>query len=148
MKRLIITASTLLLTAAPALAENISLEPGKWESTTTMSMEMTMNGQTMSMPIGPRSATRCVTPEDATFDPDNVMDENCTMTEYEQSGNTISFSIACTQDGMTMTGDMEMTLSDDRKSTSGSMTMIGSHPQVGQVNITGDVSGQHVGACS
>ena len=47
-----------------------------------------------------------------------------------------------------MTGTMEMTLSADHKSTTGTMNMQGTSPQIGVVNVVGNVSGKHTGACS
>ena len=148
MKRLILSAAALTLAAAPAVAEELKLETGQWENTINMSMEMNMGGQTMSMPMGPQVNSRCVTEEDATFNPDNITEEGCSVNYYTEEGRTISFNIQCSRDGMDLDGDMEVTLGADGKSTTGTMVLTGVSQQVGEVKINADISGKHTGACT
>lgn len=113
MKRLILTL-TLALTAFPALAVD-HLKPGQWD----MTINMTGMGQ-------PMHVQQCITPEQAAMkQPVNPAgDQNCTVKNYQQKGNTVSGDLICTN-GMKATGRFETTMNGDTGYRS-KMTLSGS----------------------
>lgn len=148
MKRLTSIMAALMLAATPAFAEELALEHGQWENTISMTMQMDMGGQSLTMPMPAQTTSHCVNEDNDSFDPDNMAQDGCTVSDYTEEGRSISFNIQCLQDGVTMTGTMVMSLSADARSTSGTMNMTGSSPQIGVVNVVGNVSGKHAGVCS
>ena len=83
------------------------MRPGNWEVT----MEMDMPGMPMKMP--PMKTTRCVTQQE--IDSPNrglpsgpqKNPNDCKITDYKQSGNTVSWNVACAgQQPMTGSGEL------------------------------------------
>jgi len=105
---------TLLGVSAVALMAQSGIRPGRWET----SMQMEMAGSPVQMP--PMKTTRCVTPAEAK-DPSSLQagppggrggKSDCKVSDQKMSGNTISWTIACSSPD-TMTGTGEMTFGDD-----------------------------------
>jgi len=105
---------TLLGVSAVALMAQGGIRPGRWET----SMQMEMAGSPVQMP--PMKTTRCVTPAEAK-DPSSLQagppggrggKSDCKVSDQKMSGNTISWTIACSSPD-TMTGTGEMTFGDD-----------------------------------
>lgn len=148
MKRIVFAAAALGLAAAPAFAQDFRMQPGEWENTTDMTMTMTMNGQTMNFPVPAESTTECVTEEDATFDPESLADESCTVSEVQQSARSLSFKMTCVQDGTTMAGKMDATLNEAGTEVNATMTMAGTNQQMGgQMTVKGDITSRRIGDC-
>lgn len=147
-KRFAAATAALCLTAGPALAEQLSLEPGQWEHTMEMTMSMTMNGQAMSMPTQSQTRSECVTEEEATFDPQSVASEGCSVEDVNQQGRSLSFTMVCDQQGVSLTGEMDMSLSQDGRSMSGEMSLAGSGPGMESMAMTGTFSGERTGDCA
>lgn len=150
MKRLALCAAALALFAAPALAQediDLAINPGMWENSSTIAMQMNMNGQTMDIPAQTQSTEECLSQEDARFSLNDVTDQGCTVSDVTQSDSSVSFSMSCEQDGMVMTGDMTMTVSEDGNSTFGEMTLNGAQPGMGTVDMTGTFAGTRTGDC-
>ncbi len=148
MKCIILSAAALAMTATPAFSEAFRMQPGEWENTTEMTMTMVMNGQSMNFPVPAEATTECVTEEDATFDPESLADESCTISNVQQNARTLSFEMTCAQDGTAMNGKMEASLNEAGTAITGTMTMAGTNAQMGgQMTITGNISSTRIGDC-
>lgn len=150
MKRLALTALVLALAPAAALAQDdidLRINPGMWENTSTISMQMDMNGQTMDIPAQTQSTSECLSDEDARFSLEDVTEQGCSVSNVNQTGNSVSFSMSCDQNGVAMTGEMTMTVSDDGNTTSGEMTLNGSQPGMGTMTMNGTFEGARSGDC-
>lgn len=103
--------------AGTVCAAGVSIDPGMWEMTSTM---------TMTMMPGPRSNTvkECIendeiSPEDFNMDKDNP----CNITDMNVEGNTARWSISCAAaGGPVMEGQWEFTSGGDSISGKGSMS--------------------------
>ena len=104
-RRLALAAAVLML-FVPLVAQ-APRQDGRWQVT----MEMSMPDMPMNMP--PFTTEQCLTPEDVK-NPQAVVPQgrgnqqgNCTVSDYKQSGNKISWSMKCEgQNAMTGTGEM------------------------------------------
>ena len=130
--------ASLMLTGT-ASAEGVSIDPGMWEMTSTM---------TMTMMPEPRSTTvkECI--EDDEISPESFnMDEEspCTISEMSVEGNTARWSISCpTGGGPVMEGQWEFTSSGNTISGNGSMSTDFNGQTMG-FNMTWE--GKRVGDC-
>jgi Protein of unknown function (DUF3617) len=129
-----------LLAGATAVVAQGTMRPGRWEITS----QMEMAGSPVQMP--PMKTTRCVTPEEAK-DPASLQQgpgrggkNDCKVTDQKQSGNTLSWKMACAAP-QSMTGTGEITLTDD--SYTGTMKM--TTPQ-GSMSMKMD--GKRLGDCT
>ena len=134
------------LAPSDAAAQAPPMRPGLWE----VSVQTEMVGMPMAMPM--ITASHCVTP-DMLESPDGVfqggplggpmqMDQtqsDCAMEEYNVSGQTVTWTMSCTQpQAVTVTG--EMTFTDDRYTgTMQSTTPAGP--------MTMNLDARRVGAC-
>lgn len=98
-------------------AEGISIEPGKWEMISTM---------TMTMMPQPKTTTVIECIKEDVFDPSafNADEENpCMIEELKFDSNTARWSISCPTEGdMTMDGAWEVTSNGDTLSGKGNMS--------------------------
>ena len=134
--------------AGSATAQSLSAEPGKWENKTTLTGTIESPQMSMKLPGRTVSNTQCITEEDASFSPDDIAQDGCTVSNVKQDGRTMSYDMSCSEGGGSMTGSMEATVSEDGKSVTGTMTMQGSQPGAGKIDMAGDFSGKWTGACS
>ena len=112
-----LTGLATVMFAGTAIAEGVSINPGMWEMTSTM---------TMTMMPEPRSTTvkECIeedelNPESFNMDKDNP----CTISDMAVEANTARWSISCsTGGGPLMEGQWEFTSSGDAISGNGSMS--------------------------
>ena len=142
------TAATLaVLLSGAASAQSLGVKPGKWETQTTFTGKVTAQGMSFNLPGQTTTTTNCITEEDASFKPEDMAGDTCTPSNVKSTDSSISFDITCDQEGSTLTGTMEATASDDGKSVTGVMTMNGSY-QGGSMAMTGNYSGERLGACS
>jgi len=115
--RIVLTALVAVSMPGLTMADGLSIEPGKWQMTSTV--EMSMMGQPQV-----HSSTECLSeselnPEDFNMDKDS----SCDISEMLVNGNTASWSINCAaQGGMQMKGQWEMTSEGDSISGGGSMS--------------------------
>lgn len=89
----IVTAILLALVLPAATFAADTMHDGYWELTTTMEMA----GMPMQMP--PSTMQHCYTKEEVK-DPKKTIttDKDCTITEFKQSGNKITWKMKCTGD--------------------------------------------------
>lgn len=133
----------LLAFPAAAVAQS-PIRPGRWE----VAMQMQMPNMPIQMPE--MKTTQCITPEQAK-DPSKSLPSgpqngrgaaknDCKVSDYKVSGNTVTWSMACTQpEALTSTG--EMSFSDD--SYDGTVKM-----NMQQGAMTMKVAGKRLGDCT
>jgi hypothetical protein len=134
-----------LFAAAVVLAQS-GMRPGQWEVTTQMQMPNMPAG--FQMPA--MKMTQCVTPEQAK-DPANTVPrqagrgrggkDDCKVSDLKTTGNTVTWSIACTSPDK-VTGTGEMTLAGD-DSYSSTMKMV-----MAQGEMTMKATGKRIGDCT
>jgi len=114
---IILTGLATVFLAGNLNAAGVSINPGMWEMTSTMTMSMMPEPQTTT-------EKECVeedelSPEDFNMDEDNP----CTIKDVNVEGNTARWSISCaTGGGPAMDGQWEFTSSGDSITGSGSMS--------------------------
>jgi len=118
MIRTLFASSAVALFAASAMAAPVQFTPGKW----TADMTMNAGGQSFS-----ESMTDCMGAQEANMEPTALAQEfaggaNCTASNVQQSGNSVSFQMSCpgeamnsaditltyTQSNFTMNGDIQL----------------------------------------
>ncbi len=117
--RLILIQVVLLALAMDAHAKGITVEPGLWEMTSTMSMPMLPQPQTHSM-------TECFEKGEISMEDVGTgdMDPNCTFATAQVSGATLSWSFDCpVEGGGTSHGEWQATSHGDRVEGNGKITM-------------------------
>ena len=136
---IILTGLATLFLASSASAAGVSIDPGMWEMTSTM---------TMTMMPKPRSQTvkECIEDDEISPESFNMDKENpCNITDVNIEGSTARWSISCsTADGPMMEGQWEFTSHGDSISGKGSMTTEFSGQTMG-FDMTW--VGNRVGAC-
>lgn len=94
-----------LLPGAAHAEETLKIEPGLWETTTSTESPMFPQPQV-------RTNESCVTPDQAEFNPQRLVQEakECSITDQSRDGNKINWSMICkTQMGeATATGSAEV----------------------------------------
>ena len=142
MKHSILLAAWLLLPTA-AMADSFTMNPGKWEFTTSMTMPMFPKPQITT-------TTDCITEEEATKDPisDLVNDGNCRILNRKKKGNRLSFEMECRNEGTTSRGKGHFISKGN--SASGSMEMTIKMPQMpaGTMTMKTSWQGKRIGACN
>ena len=116
------------------------MRPGNWETT----MEMDMPGMPMKMP--PMKNTRCVTQQE--IDSPNrglpsgpqKNPNDCKISDYKQSGNTVSWNVACSGQ-QPMTGSGELKFNND--AYDGVIKMM-----MNQQQMTMKMAGKRLGDCT
>ncbi len=150
-KSILVLACCCLLLPAAALAGGYSMNPGKWQFTTTVTMPMLPAPQVSTN-------TECVSKEEAERDPlANLVDVgNCTITKKEMHGANLDFEMECNEKGMTSKGKGHF--SAHGNTVSGSMEMSMEMPKMegaqgipgmptGPMKITTSWKGERIGAC-
>ena len=133
------TGLAAILLAGSASAEGVSINPGMWEMTSTM---------TMSMMPQPRSTTvkECIEKDELSPESFNMEEDNpCNISDVNIDDNTARWSINCpTEGGPVMEGNWEFTSNGDSINGSGSMSAeFGGQPM--SFNMTWE--GKRVGNC-
>jgi hypothetical protein len=119
----LLAAVSVAALATPAIADE---RPGNlWNTTSQMSMP--------GMPAMPPQSMQLCTAKEWTQPPPAPAGQTCTQSNFQQTGNKVTWSIACTGE-MDMTGEGEITFDDDSYTgtilfDAGGMTMT--------VNLTG-----------
>lgn len=145
--RLMLTAATCLALAGVSQAEGLKIQPGQWENTSTFNVEIVANGETMSLPPQTEMDQDCVTEEDATFDPKDLAQEGCTASDINTNGTSMSFKVNCDNNGVVMTGEVDVETSNDGNEVNGTISLSGEQPGMGTFAMAGTISGKRVGVC-
>lgn len=120
-----------------------SIEPGEWEY--TMKMKMEMPGMPASMPEMSNTFTSCVTAKDPTVETPEMRDAGCKMLDRKVSGNSLRYTAICTQGDSVL--EMRYRLTYDRTRMKGEVDQV--HKVGGQVQAKGKgtMAGKRIGAC-
>mgnify|MGYP001828715631 CR=1 FL=1 len=137
------TVFTLLLSLAAfnAVAEGITIEPGKWEMNTVMNMPMLPQPRVTTV-------TECmedeeITPESMLKDMDNSNAE-CTMDAQVIEENTMKWTLDCTEEMGSSRGEWQATSYGDTMKGDGAITM---QVQGQEIVMTMAWEGKRIGAC-
>jgi hypothetical protein len=127
------------LTAFNACADGITIEPGSWEMTSTMSMPMLPQPRVTTV-------TECmeeseITPESMT----DEMDSSCTFDVKVVEGNTMNWSMDCSGDEGSSRGEWHATSYGDTLEGAGTITI---DVQGQDMVMTMNWTGKRVGACN
>ena len=135
----ILTGLATVILASTASADGVSINPGMWEMTSTM---------TMSMMPQPRSTTvkECIKDSELSPESFNMEEDNpCNITEMSVDDNTARWSINCpTEGGPVMEGHWEFTSKGDSISGNGTMSAEFSGQTMGFVMSW---EGERIGNC-
>lgn len=125
----------MLITAIPAWC--LDLNPGKYEITVNVDMP----GMPQGMP--PQTMTQCLDKQNPVpnANPDS---QGCTVTDMKTKGNSITYTMTCNQQGMTIKSTGRMTYNGDTFEGD-SQTNMGS--QAGGMTITTVIKGKRIGTC-
>lgn len=138
---LALTMSPLIAHAAPDVSN--MMDPGLWE----MTVNMRIDGMPMSMPA--QTIRRCIT--QVTLDenqgipkPQTHGNVTCKTTSMDRSGNTVSWTMACTGQGdMQMDGIVAF---DSREAYHSTIHMAGTL-QGRQIRMTQTMQGKRISEC-
>lgn len=112
-----------------------NLKPGKWEITT----ETEMPGMPMQVP--PVTHTQCMTLDDMV--PQNSQSgQECQISNINVSGDTVTWTIVCTNQGGTMEGKGEICYKGDQMHGTMEMVMKGQG-----MRMTSRIKGRRIGNC-
>ena len=124
----------LIFSSANTFAD-VDINEGEWEISTKVSVP----GMPMEMPAA--SYKKCLTKKDL-VPQKSERDQNCEITDYKVSGNTVSWKMNCSGGrGGDMSGDGNVTYNGDTFSGTMNMMVSGNPPIVTTMN------GKRIGAC-
>lgn len=119
----------------PVSSFSLDFEPGEYEITSTMEMPG------MTMP--PQTITQCLT-QDEPVPSESMGESGCEISDMKTDGDTITWTMECSQQGQKVTTEGEMTYSGD--TFEGVMTTkMG--PQAGNMTLKTLISGKRIGSC-
>lgn len=139
----------MLLISSPVWSGGPTMKPGKWEFTTTITMPMMAQPQTMTN-------IECITQEQAQDDPLGALlkEGMCQLVSKKVRGNRIDFEVSCQSDkNVTSTGKGHFTTLGD--TASGEMEVVMNMPKMANMpNMEGremkmeqSWKGRRIGAC-
>ncbi len=135
----ILTGLATVILASTASADGVSINPGMWEMTSTM---------TMTMMPQPRTTTvkECIKDSEISPESFNMEEDNpCNITDMTVDGNTARWSINCpTEGGPVMEGHWEFTSNGDSINGNGTMSAEFSGQKMGFVMTW---EGKRIGNC-
>jgi Protein of unknown function (DUF3617) len=134
----LVVALAVAVTAVSVTAQNSPMRAGRWEVT----IQMEMPNMPVAMPA--MKNVRCVTQQEIDSPnkglPSGSKNPNdCKVSDYKVSGNTVTWAMACT--GPTMTGTGELRFTGD--AYEGAMKMM-----MEQQQMTMKMSGKRLGDCT
>ena len=137
----VVPALTLCLAAFNVAADGITIEPGKWEMNTVMTMPMLPQPRV-------NTTTECM--EDAEITPESMMEDmenpnaDCTLEAEVVGENTMKWSIDCSEQLGNSRGEWEATSYGDTLKGGGAITM---SVQGQEIVMTMDWEGKRIGEC-
>ncbi len=135
-KHILISLLVVLTLSVNVQADTPEMKPGKWSITTTTTVPM----------MGPmdHTVTSCFTKEE--LQPQDMMqqDGDCKLKNLKTSGSTVSWEIACNNQGGQFTGSASATTKSESLSGQMKMKMV----MNGQtMNMETKWKGKYLGAC-
>lgn len=137
MKKICVSLFLLYLFFAVVPAWALDLNPGLYAIT----VKTEMQGMPMQMPA--TTMNQCITEQDPV--PNSSPDvQGCDMEDMNVSGNTVTYSMICEQQGMKSESSGETTYNGDsfRGKTTTTLNQAG-----GAMLMTSEISGQRIGEC-
>ncbi len=131
-----------------AAADELAIEPGEWKTDVDISISLLANGQAVPLPPQNQTQTECLSAEDAVLSPADLAEDGCTVSDVKSTSTSLSFAMACAQNGVTLTGSMSVEKNADGTETTGSFSMEGEQPGVGKISLSGTLAGSRVGVCA
>lgn len=141
------------LTAALAIAaisatacvaeEKFSVKPGKWKTTSTITLPMTPQPQV-------NVEETCISEEDAAFDFDRMMGDeaSCELLSSTETKTSVDFTMSCDMGGMIMTGEGAWRASDNGSTMNGDMAISGNIPGLDMaMTLNASFEGKRLGDC-
>ncbi len=136
MNRELTIGIAVLFFASPVIAqESISIEPGLWTHTNTMSGAAEMAGAPpITMPPRTTTSTECVTPENIEITPERLIRQfredgdgagDCQLNDVIFEGRTMTSTVRCIADGMSMAGDYTFEVAEDGQSANANVVLNG-----------------------
>lgn len=140
-----LTALALAGLSTSALAQDPNIEPGMWETTSTVTMNIP-NMPEGSMPPQTQTSSECVSAEDIqsgqAFIEDN---EDCTMSDQDLRDDGMTFTMTCgTPDGGEMVMNVDFGFEGDTMSGKVDGQM---ESAMGAMSMNVEVSGRRTGDC-
>lgn len=113
----ILTGLATVILAGTASADGVSINPGMWEMTSTMTMSMMPQPQTTTV-------KECIKDSELSPESFNMEEDNpCNITDVTVDDNTARWSINCpTEGGPVMEGQWEFTSDGDTITGNGTMS--------------------------
>jgi len=141
MKKIFLVMLSAMATQS-VMAEDSKLpdiKEGLWELTSTAEM----SGMPVAMPPMSTTTKECVSKN--SLDPKALLkSQNCEITEMNIRANTATWKMNCSQQGIQMTGDGNISYQHESFSGIFNMNMQG---QGGAMKIVTKTSGRYLGAC-
>ncbi|MDT8448657.1 MAG: DUF3617 family protein [Wenzhouxiangellaceae bacterium] len=140
--RILIAAAAAGALTAAAVAEDPNINPGMWETTSTVTIE----SEQFPIPSRTDTTTDCVTAEDIAEGQAFLEDsEDCEFTNKDVRADGMDYTMTCTSaDGGTVTMDASMKFEGD--SMAGTITGDIESP-MGLMKMNVEMSGQRTGDC-
>ena len=138
----------LVVAAGAALAQSIAVQPGEWDIAATVD-SVDMPGAPpgiAAMMVGKtKHITHCITPEEATRGPQDMMksDKSCKFSRYDVNGGKLSSEMVCKQGGGTMTAVSTGTFTPTSFTSSGRLVQSGGMA----MTVTSTSTGTLLGPC-
>jgi hypothetical protein len=132
-KKIFLTVVWVIFLVSTAVASDPDFREGEWEITVAVEMP----GMAMKMPAS--SYTQCMK-KDTPVPQNDQPGQTCEMKDMKTEGNTVSWTMICTNPGGKMTGKGKVTY--QKESMSGTMTMEGQGMQ-----MISTFSGRRIGPC-
>lgn len=116
--RILVTAVSLLLTAATAQAEPISVNKGQWFVTQDIYYEASNNGEPLDFPAEHTTLDECWMQDDEVLIDESMvaMFEGCSATEVVSKSFGLDIGLACNFSGMDVAGSANFSVSHGRDS--------------------------------
>lgn len=147
MRYLIATAAAAALFAGSASAQELKVNPGKWQTNSTFSVTVSANGQTETMPPESETATECwKTSDQTTLTPSMLVIDGCQVLNPTGNAYRLAFDLSCNVEGIPMTGNAVITVGSDKNSTDGTINLYANIPGV-SVSANGKLIGKRIGTC-
>ena len=138
LNKMTILTMILALVSLKAMADGIAIEPGKWETTTTMNLPMLA-------PPKVNTAIECM--EESEISPEKMtdnMDSGCTFDTRVVENSTMQWKMECVADTGSSRGEWEATSYGDTLTGSGTITI---DMQGQSVEMLMNWEGRRVGDC-
>ena len=150
--RILLAAAGAALLAGTASAQEIKVNPGQWETSSTLNLSLTMDGATQQMPPETETSSECwATEADTVLSADMLALDGCNIKNVTGDTYKLAFDMDCNMEGIPMTGNATITVAPDRNSTEGYINL-SANAQGIAINangkLTGKLTGKRVGTCS